>query len=95
MPNQYSDNFEINVKAQFGKPAREVLCDCFKEGLSYIEAAEKTKQKIWTIKRWCRRYGISLTKSKAKHIQEITNLYTELHKDSINKVNIFSKKWIF
>ncbi|WP_119342723.1 hypothetical protein [Facilibium subflavum] len=94
MPNQYSDNFEINMAKKYGKSANEVLQDFYEKGISYIEASDMTGYKVWTVKRWCRRYGISLAKKDYKHAAGQCDVLAKIHESKVNKYNIFSRKWV-
>ncbi|WP_440992852.1 hypothetical protein [Cysteiniphilum litorale] len=94
MPNQYSNNFELNILKKYGKPAEKVLNDLHDQGVSYLEASELMGYQVWTVKRWCRRYGISLAQKELN--TEINNreFMNKFHEQELNKYNILSRKWV-
>ncbi len=95
MPNQYSDNFEMNIAKKYGKSACEVLHEFCDKGVSYAEVSELTGYKIWTVKRWCRRYGISLAPVQVNEsVSFECEILNKIHENGLNKYNVFSKPWV-
>ncbi|MFZ9034664.1 MAG: hypothetical protein ACO2ZM_00870 [Francisellaceae bacterium] len=94
MANQYSDNFEMNVAKKYGRSAKDVLGDFYRRGISYAEASEMTGYQIWTVKRWCRRYGISLSKKQIDDLSFDREFMNKFQASRLNKYNIFSKPWM-
>ncbi|WP_116963048.1 hypothetical protein [Fastidiosibacter lacustris] len=94
MPNQYSDNFELNVLKKYGKSAEQVLSDLHDQGVSYVKASEMMGYQVWTVKRWCRRYGISLAQKELIESNSNREFMNKFHEQALNKYNILSRKWV-
>ena len=94
MPNQYSNNFELNIQKKYGKSANELLHDFHDQGLSYNEASQITGYQIWTVKRWCRRYNVSLAQKASQVKSYNQDFLDKFHEAVINKYNVLSKRWV-
>ena len=91
MANQYSGSFEHKIKQRFQCTAKEFLEKFAQENLSYNEVEKRIGFTHGTIRKWARRYGITLNSAQAKN-QAIDN--NRLFLDpSINTFNYLSRKW--
>ncbi|MFT6834817.1 MAG: hypothetical protein ACJA0H_000849 [Francisellaceae bacterium] len=93
MANQYSGSFEQIIKQKFNCSAEEALQECINEGLTYTDAEQKLGFKHGTIRKWAKRYGLSLKKSDDSNSKN--NQFIRFFKEnSINQYNILSRRWL-
>ncbi len=91
MANQYSGSFEHKIKQRFDCSAKEILERFAKENLSYTEVEKRIGFSHGTIRKWARKYGISLSQPEAK-AQALQNDHL-FFDSSINAFNYLSRKW--
>ena len=93
MANQYSGSFEHIIKQKFNCSAEEALQACVNEGLSYNDAEKKLGFKHGTIRKWAKRFGLSLKvdEDSGSKKEQFINFF----KDSrLNQYNILSRSWL-
>ncbi len=91
MANQYSGSFEHKIKQRFDCTAKEILERFAQENLTYIEVEKKIGFSHGTIRKWARKYGISLSAGEVK-TQQLQNDHL-FFDASINAFNYLSRKW--
>ena len=100
MANQYTSSFAHIVQENFGKSAKELLIQYAKEKITYDEAAKITGFTIGTIRKWCTRYQIYLSKkslNKRKPALKDCSLLaskSSFKKKEINLHNALSRQWL-
>jgi hypothetical protein len=91
MANQYSGSFEHKIKQKFDCSAKEILEKFSQENLSYNDVEKRLGFTHGTIRKWARRYGISL---KSGHpVNEMSDKDHRFFEAEINPYNYLSRKW--
>ena len=90
MANQYTENFTHVIQRKFNKSAEVLLTEYAKNGVSYSSACRITGYKKSTIRKWCIRYGVSLS---GVLIDRNKTDKIDLGITTFNRLNFLYRKW--
>jgi uncharacterized protein YjcR len=91
MANQYTGSFEHKVKEKFNCSALELLKNSLNEDLTYFDLQEKLGVTHGTIRKWARRYGISLRSGSLPEKEDESQKM--FYEDHLNMYNLLSRRW--
>jgi len=93
MANQYEGSFEHTVQRKFNTSARDALLKCQRNNLSYDEAGKELGFQHGTIRKWAKRYKISLRAGEPPRLRK--DQFLKLFRQpEMNKYNVLSRNWI-
>ena len=97
MGNQYATaSFGEAMQSKYDKKIQEVLLDFQKSGYSYKKVVELTGFKDSTIRKWCRKYNVILSKEGEQRKDKVyyDQMLTKIKVNGITVDNVLYKNWM-
>ncbi|WP_192482736.1 MULTISPECIES: hypothetical protein [Cysteiniphilum] len=90
--NQYGVSFKVFVEEKYKQSIECVLFKFAQDGLTYKMVANITGFKVTTVRKYTRRYKLSLANSMTQ-VATQRNFLTEIKKNEIDSINFLYKAW--